>query len=427
MPSGRARPLGQLSLIALGLNGVIGVGIFFVPASVAVHVPGAGGAAVYLVTALACLPVAFAFSRLAPRFDEDGGPYVYARAAFGPWAAYVMGWLTYVSAVLSTAAVIRGLAVALSPFVPALGPLLSPTRMIASLTLLALVLLSAVGLRVTAWAWSAITLAKLIPLALLLIAWAAASPAPAPAALALDAPHHGISSLLRAGLLVLFTLQGFEIVPVPAAHVQSPKAISRATVAALVIAAFAYFALHLACARALPALAQSQTPLVDAARVFGGAALARVLIVGTSVSALGISLGMVAMTPRYLATLGRTDGLGQWLGSESARGVPLRALAITGAAVLVFVQIGSLDELFALSSIAVLAQYGATASALVVLGVRKARGLGAADVALGAVAIVAAVGVAAGASWEELGRALGVIAAGVALKVGLAWRRSRRA
>jgi amino acid transporter len=270
---------------------------------------------------------------------------------------------------------------------------------------------------------------KLLPLAALLIAWAIASPVASDASVSSSGvtdPGIGAGAVLRAGLIVLFPLQGFEIVPVPAGHVRNPNAIPRATLAALGVAAIVYFGLHLACVRALPALAASKAPLADAARVWGGPALARLLAVGTSVSALGISLGMIAMTPRYLAALGRSDGLGEWVGGRSRRGVPLRALLLTGGAVLACVQIGSLDELFALSSIAVLAQYGATAASLAVLGARRERGLDPRHAALGLVALLAALLVAAGASLAELARAAAVVVGGLAVKL-VVQLRARRA
>ena len=46
------RSLGFGSLLALGVNGIVGVGIFFAPSEVAALVPGAAGIAVYAVTAL---------------------------------------------------------------------------------------------------------------------------------------------------------------------------------------------------------------------------------------------------------------------------------------------------------------------------------------------------------------------------------------
>src|SRR5581483_6059613 len=106
----RARPLGPLSLLALGINGIVGVGIFFAPAEVAAELPGVAGVWVYFATAAAMLPIACGFAALGSRFDVDGGPYVWARAAFGVRFAFFVGWVTYVSSLLSVAAVVSGLA-----------------------------------------------------------------------------------------------------------------------------------------------------------------------------------------------------------------------------------------------------------------------------------------------------------------------------
>lgn len=420
------RPIGPVALLALGLNGVVGVGIFFVPASVAKQVPGVWGAAIYALTALACVPIAMSFARLGPRFDEDGGPYVYARAAFGARAAFVIGWLTYVSAIFSTAAVIRGLSEALT----AQGVVPLPPAALASATVIALALLVAVGLRITAWAWTAITVAKLMPLVLLLGVWAwvtrlgASVPASVPTP---PAPDFDFSLTLRAGLIVLFAIQGFEIIAVPAHHVRSRRWIAIATMVVLALAGFLYVGLHLACTQALPELASSKSPMVDAARVYGGPWLSWALYAGTSVSAAGIALGMIAMTPRYLSTLGREDGLGTWLGDTDARGVPTRALVFTAAAVLGLVQLGRLDELFALSSIAVLAQYGSTSASLVWMGIKRRLGLGPADVVIGVLALLCVTLVMTGAKWEELLRAAAVVAVGVVTKALVTRLRTSRA
>ncbi|MFW5740380.1 MAG: APC family permease [Myxococcota bacterium] len=420
------RPLGPVALLALGLNGVVGVGIFFVPASVAHQVPGLWGASVYALTALACTPIALSFARLGSRFDEDGGPYVYARAAFGPSIAFVIGWLTYVSAIFSTAAVIRGLAEALT----SQGAVPIPAGVLASATVVALALLVAVGLRITAWAWTALTVAKLLPLVVLLGAWAIVTNmgtvAPAPS-VAASSPAFEPGRLLRAGLLVLFAIQGFEIIAVPAHHVKSRRWIGIATMAVLLIAGILYVGLHFACAQALPALDMSKAPMVDAARVYGGDGLAWALYAGTSVSAAGIALGMVAMSPRYLSTLGRADGLGTWLGMSNDRGVPTRALALTAVAALVLVQLGDLDELFALSSIAVLAQYGSTSASLIWMGARRRLGLGRADVVFGFMALGCVAVVMTGAQVQELLRAGAVVLVGWLTKVGVGrWRATRR-
>jgi amino acid transporter len=404
-----SRTIGPIALIALGLNGVVGVGIYFVPAAVARQVAGSAGAWLYAATALACLPIAMAFARLGRRFDQDGGPYVFAREAFGPRSAFVVGWLAYVSAIFSTSAVLRGLAQSLpwtnDPW---------SVRLTASAIVLVLTAVVAAGLKVSAWAWTGITVVKLLPLFGLLAVAIVLSPQHAPAPALAPAPT---GDLLRGALIVLFALQGFEIVAVPAGHVRRASSVSLATIVALVGAATLYVGLQLACAKALPNLGASSAPLAEAAGVFGGPRLAKLLSVATSVSALGIGLGMIAMTPRYLSALGRRDGFGAWLGYTNTRGVPTRALAITALIVLSLVQMGSLDELFAMSSIAVLAQYGSTAASLIRLGWRQFKGLGKGDIVLGVLATMTTLLVVSGAHWKELLRALGVIAAGVVLKV----------
>ena len=410
------RSLGPIALIALGLNGVVGVGIYFVPAAVARQVSGNAGALVYALTALACLPVALAFARLGRRFDRDGGPYVFARQAFGPRTAFVVGWLAYVSAIFSTSAVIRGLSQSL-PWTDELWSV----HLTASAIVVILTAVVAAGLKVSAWAWTGITALKLLPLFALLAVAAVLLPQPVPALQQAPAPT---GNVLRGALIVLFALQGFEIVAVPAGHVKNPRWVAVATILALVGAACIYVGLQLACVRALPELGASRAPLTEAAAAFGGPRLARLLTVATSVSALGIGLGMIAMTPRYLAALGESDGFGRWLGYSNARGVPTRALAITALLVLGLVQLGSLDELFAMSSIAVLAQYGSTAASLIRLAWGRFQGLGRRDIVIGILAAITTIVVVAGAHWKELLRAALVIGAGVVLKLLVARRAS---
>ena len=218
-----ARPVGTLQLLALGINGIVGVGIFFVPASVAASAPGLGAVAVFALTGLALLPAAVTFATLGRRFDEDGGPVVFARAAFGDRVSFLVGWIAYVSALFSTAAVISGLTRAL---VAQMGVEAGLARVAPALLVTLLAAVVASGLRLSARVWTSLTLPKLLPLVLLVGAFALAwGRLPLPAAAAPDA------SWLRAALTVVFACQGFEIVPVIAGQVRaSARAVPLATV-----------------------------------------------------------------------------------------------------------------------------------------------------------------------------------------------------
>lgn len=409
MTASPERPsLGFPSLLALGLNGIVGVGIFFAPSEVAALVPGSAGVWVYGVTALGLLPVALAYATLGSRFAEDGGPYVWARAAFGPTTGFAVGWIAYVSALFSTSAVVAGLAQHAGPWLGFAGP--AGQRLFAALSVLALAAIASSGLRPSAWVWSGITLLKVSPLVLLASLFLVTG-APLP-----PAPLEPSGSFARAALVVVFATQGFEIVPVPAGNARGAgRAVPAATLLSLLLASALYVCLHAACVARVPALASSQAPLVSLGGALGGPRLASVVALGTNISALGIAFGMFAMTPRYLAALGRPDGLGGWIGREDQRHVPQRALWVTVLVVLGFVLSGKLMELFALSSVAVLAQYGMSLASLVVLAFRRERGLSPvhawpAPLALGAIWLVARA-----ARGAELAVALVVLGTGAVL------------
>jgi APA family basic amino acid/polyamine antiporter len=406
---GAARPVGPLQLLALGVNGIVGVGIFFAPASVSRLAPGRTSIFAFALTGLALVPVALAFATLGRLFDEDGGPVVFARAAFGDFTSFLVGWVAYVSALLSASAVMVGLTNATAPSLGFAGPL--ALRGFATGLVAALALIVASGIRISARVWTSLTVLKLLPLLALLGAFFLyAGPASPPVA-------GGDTAWLGAGLMIMFTFQGFEIVPVIAGQVKaSARAIPVATVGSLLLAILLYVGLVAACVVALPDLAHSAAPLADAAGVFGGTSLARVVALGTSVSALGIALGMMVTTPHYLSALASGQRALFDLERLDARGVPMRSVFVTWALVTLLVNAGDLGELFALSSIAVLMQFGVTAAALVALAFRRYRGLRPIDSWPALPTLVVGIAlVAFGATKREGLVALGAVIAGLML------------
>jgi amino acid transporter len=414
------RAVGPLHLLALGINGIVGVGIFFAPADVAARAPGAG-TAVFAVTGLLLVPVALAFAVLGGRFDEDGGPVVFARDAFGAVPAFVVGWIAYVSAIASSAAINAGLTAAVAPLLGVGGA--AGQRAAATVMVALLALVCAAGLRLSARTWTALTLLKLLPLVALALVYIAAAPA-SPRVVATAAAAPGQPSWPAAALVAVFAYQGFEIVPVLAGRVRVPStAVPFATVGSLAAAGILYVALQAACAAAVPDLAVSRAPLVEAALALGGPGLAALVGAGTSLSALGIAFGMMAATPFYLAALARVDRLGLGLEAVDERGVARRALFITWALVTLLIQAGGRGELFALSSIAVLSQYIVTAAALFALALRGRRGLGRRHAVLAVPAGVIALALVAGASRREAAVAAAALAGGLVLR----WAAHRRA
>jgi amino acid transporter len=383
------KTLGPVTLLALGINGIVGAGIFVAPPIVATAFPGRIGAIVYVAIAVACLPVALAYARLARAMPTDGGPAWYARRAFGPSFAQAIGVVVWVSALFSTAAVTR-----------ALCEQVVSGRAIAALATVLCFVLAVVnlrGLRLSAMAWTLLTIAKLVPLAIL----AGFGLFSKGSAILATVPEKRGAALLA----ILFALQGFEIVPLPAGQVRDPeRTVPRATLASLICAGILYAVVHLACVHALPNLASVKGPIPAAAMALGGSTLAKGISAGVVASIGGIVVGMHAMTPRYLSALGPSP--------EAA--IPIKSIVATAVFVAILCLFSSLGTLLDLSSVAVLVQYGTTAVALAALSLRRREGLSPRDAWPAPFALAVVVVLLLQAPVKDLGLAALVAIVGIA-------------
>ncbi|HET9359913.1 MAG TPA: amino acid permease [Vicinamibacterales bacterium] len=117
------RRLGPLDAAAIIVSNVIGTGLLFAPSQVAAAVPSAlPFLAAWLVGGVLAFAGAMAYAELAALRPRAGGEYVYLKEAFGPQAAFLTGWTSFVagfSGAIATSAMV--LAFYLGRFVPAAG------------------------------------------------------------------------------------------------------------------------------------------------------------------------------------------------------------------------------------------------------------------------------------------------------------------
>ena len=127
------RRLGPFDAAAIIVSNVIGSGIFLTPAVVAALTGDAiAMVGVWLVGGFIAFAGAMAYAELAALRPHAGGEYVYLRAAFGPIAAFLTGWTSFVAGFSgAVAASAVGFASYLGRFVPTAGD----TRVLASLPL----------------------------------------------------------------------------------------------------------------------------------------------------------------------------------------------------------------------------------------------------------------------------------------------------
>src|ERR1700676_357530 len=97
------RRLSVLGLWLLTINGMIGAGIFGVPAEAA-RLAGAFSPWVFAICGVLQLPIMLCFAQLGSYFRGTGGPVLYAGKAFGPMVGFQAGWCLYVGRLLGFAA-----------------------------------------------------------------------------------------------------------------------------------------------------------------------------------------------------------------------------------------------------------------------------------------------------------------------------------
>ena len=91
------RAIRRWDLVALGINFVVGAGIFGLPSKV-YSLSGPASLVAYAVCAIAVTLIVLCFAEVGSRFTQTGGPYLYAREAFGPFVGFEVGWLRWLAA-----------------------------------------------------------------------------------------------------------------------------------------------------------------------------------------------------------------------------------------------------------------------------------------------------------------------------------------
>ena len=416
------RAVGRWQLYGLSINDVVGSGIYLLPAAAAALLGPASLWAV-LLAGLAVSLLVLCYAQAASYFDQPGGGYLYAREAFGPLVGFEVGWMLLLTRIASAAALSNGLAEAVTHFWPgAAGGAVRIAIVIGSLAFL--VGINIIGVRAAARTGVLLAVAKLLPLLMFIGIGAMYVDLSQAAVLAADIPP---ADLGKAALLLLFAYAGFENLPAAAGEYRNPRRdVPFAMLAMIATVTLVYVAVQWVALGTLPGLAQSQTPLADAAARFGGGWLALLLTVGAAVSILGTNSNTIMLGPRYLHALAM-DGFGpRALTAIHPRfRTPAVAILAIGTLSLLLALTGSFVQLALLSVVARLFTYIGTALAVLVLRRRHGDRPGALQLPGGALipvaAIVLSLGLLASASLQNL------VAGAIALVLGAAiyrfWRR----
>ncbi len=359
---GLARGIRRWDLVAVAINGIVGAGIFGLPSRVFAQIGGYSVVA-FLVCALVATLVILCFAEVSSRFSSTGGPYLYAREAFGSTIGFEVGWLMWLARLTAFAANSNLLVEYLAFFWPAASsPYWRESILVAVVVLLTIV--NVVGVRNAALLSNVFTIGKLIPITLFIAA----------GLFFVDArnfsfgAHPTIGAFSTSVLMLVYAFTGFEMAVIPAGEARDPQRnLPMAILTAIGIVSFLYVLIQLVCIGTLPGLALSQRPLADAAGTFAGRMGGAIVSAGVVVSIVGNLNVMILAGSRLPFAMSEAGELPRFLSATHRRFLtPHVAIVTTGAVMLALSLLSSFAKQVNLSVIARLVSYGVTCGALLV-------------------------------------------------------------
>ncbi|WP_214327593.1 amino acid permease [Nonomuraea sediminis] len=341
--------LGLGAAIALVIGNVVGTGIFLLPASLAafgwVSLISMG-----LVT-IGAIAMAVVFGRLGARVPAAGGPYAYARDAFGEFAGFWNAWSFWLTAWIGNAAI----AVAWVGYVQYFAKQVfgldwggTGTAIIIGLVGIWIpALVNLAGARNMASFQIVTTILKFVPLlfvavvGLFFIEWANFG--------AFNATGGNvIGAISLAGAVALFIYSGVESVAIAAEKIKDPaRNIGKASVIGVLACAVLYMLSTIAVMGTVPhdQLVKSNAPFADALNhMFGGTIWGVIMAACAIASGIGALNGWTMLVAEMPMAAAKDGMFPTAFGRISGRGVPAAGILVGTVLTSVMLLLGYASE-----------------------------------------------------------------------------------
>jgi APA family basic amino acid/polyamine antiporter len=439
------RSLGIWMATALVIGNMVGSGVFGLPASLAST--GPISLLSWGFTGVGALLLALVFANLGRAYPQTGGPYAYARRAFGDFAGFWTAWGYWIAAWAGNAAI----AVIFVSYASVFWPRLATSNLLAFTVGLSIIwlltLVNIAGVRESGVVQLVTTVLKFVPLLLIgvigLFYMRSSNFTPFdPHHVSLIGHWHAISF---AATLTLWAFLGLESATVPAEEVKDPeRTLPRATMFGTLATTGLYVLATVAIMGVIPAatLSHSNAPFADAAQsIFGssllGIAPAKIVAAVAMISTFGALNGWILIQGRVPLAAAQ-DGLfpKQFAQISGTRKTPV--VGLVASSILLTVLLGmnyqaSLTDTFTkiiiLATITTLVPYAFAAAAQLMLMFREperfeGRRL-AVDATVAILAFLYSFWMIYGAGQEYIAQGFLLLMAGIPVYVYLKWSQSR--
>ena len=359
-----ARRLGTGDAVVIGLGAMLGAGIF-AALGPAAEAAGSGLLVGLAIAAIVAYCNAMSAARLAVRYPESGGAYLYGRERLGAFWGHLAGWGFVTGKTASCAAMALTFGAYAAPGL---------TRPLAVAAVVVLTVVNLRGVHRTAALTRVIVAVVLASLAAVVVAALGGGAADADRLGPLDAGGWG--GILEAAGLLFFAFAGYARITVLAEEVRDPaRTLPRAIPLALGIALAVYAVVALSALLAIgPAgLAGADAPLAAVAESGSLDWLAPAARVGGAVASLGVLLSMIAGVSRTALAMARERDLPRTLAAvDPVHRVPLHAEIAVGVVVCAVVTVADVRDAIGFSAFCVLVYYAIMNASAWTLGTRRA-------------------------------------------------------
>jgi amino acid transporter len=292
------KDIGLWGLVALGVGGIIGSGVFALPVTMG-SVAGPSMILAVIFVGMITIVLALIYSELGSAFPVTGGPYSIPRLAMGDSGGFVIGWGYFLYAFTGTAAIIDIMVTYAGFYIPGLAVGLTLTTsgiVLAVVATIIFTIINVVGVK-----WGTIfgivtTVAKLVPLLLFgLVGLIYLHPSNFTPFM-----PFGWSGIAFAMAFGFFSFTGFEAVVIPTGEVKNPgRTIPRAMMITMAIVVAVYILIATAFTGLVnwsalglqngdwASISNLSSPLSNVASAAGFAVLAAIVTGGAVISTIG--------------------------------------------------------------------------------------------------------------------------------------------
>jgi APA family basic amino acid/polyamine antiporter len=316
------RKLTLFDVTNLVVGAIIGADIY-VASSFGAGYLGPFSLVVWIVAGIIAIVIALCFAQCAALVPKVGGPYAYAKEAWGPFAGFVVGWSLWFAEWISLAVFPLAFTQYLMFFLPNLD--FTWQVLIKAFFVLFLAATNVIGVRAAGKVNDLLTLVKLAPLVFFSVAgisWMILNPTSTAANFSPFSPF-GFANFGSALILIFWAYAGFEISTIPAEEIVEPrKTIPKAIILGISIVTIFYLTTNVVLfgVRNWSLLANDTAPLATATNamlstnaslaLFGGALVgigALISVAGSDesgmigTSRLGYALAADGLFPKLFA------------------------------------------------------------------------------------------------------------------------------